>query len=85
VDHTKRNEQWHDDMHMYGSQLPRRLLFIGITHERTHLNTYTYTHPHTHLHLPSAGGKLFFIGQSLGIAEIASLEFALRPPAMRRG
>jgi hypothetical protein len=54
VDHTKRNEQWHDDMHMYGSQLPRRLLPIGTTQERTHTNTYTHTHPHLHSTLTSA-------------------------------
>ena len=39
--HTKRNEEWHDDMHMYGSQLPRRLLPKETTHEHTHTNRYT--------------------------------------------
>jgi hypothetical protein len=34
-----RNEEWHDDMHMYGSQLPRRLLPKGTTHRSAHRPT----------------------------------------------
>jgi hypothetical protein len=32
---TTRNEEWHDDMHMYGSQLSRRLLPKGTPQEHT--------------------------------------------------
>jgi hypothetical protein len=41
--HIKKNEEWHDDMHMYGSQLPRRLLSKGITQKYTH--TFTFSTP----------------------------------------
>jgi hypothetical protein len=52
--HIKRNEQWHDDMHMYGIQLPRRLLSKGTTQEHTHTNTYHLLHS-IHTYMPAEG------------------------------